>query len=148
MVEAAGIEPASGSASAGASTCLAFLLFLSLPGNPSGSVSAVARRRYPLDKPYGLSRGVIACREPYAVCPGRCPLSSPYPLSRRSVVRRAANLGCECHFLVGSCLCPGFFTRPTGDLGMRPALLSPPSKPCRPHVFWGQAFGFDGGCSA
>src|SRR5215207_8131743 len=106
-MEAAGIEPASADAPERASTSLS-CGFVS----PAGRLQATYRRAsHPLES----RSGRLALPRRRARCWRRIPSHGPKTERRRYLTR----LGGECEIVLRTCVVPGCFTRPTGDLGLQ-----------------------------
>jgi hypothetical protein len=106
-VEAAGIEPASADAPERASTSLSCAW-----NSPGGRRQATYRRA---SHPLKSRSGRLALPRRRARCWRRIPSHGPKTERRRYLTR----LGGECEIVLRTCVCPGCFTRPTGDLGLQ-----------------------------
>ena len=106
-VEAAGIEPTSADAPVRASTSLGCALL-----SPAGRCQPTYRRAsHPLVS--RLGRLALPWRRARSLTP------LPEPRAESGATRHLDSLGGECEFVLRTCVVPGCFTRPTGDLGLQ-----------------------------
>ncbi len=78
---------------------------------PAGSQAAYRRASHPLESRFGR----LALPRRQARCWRRIPSHGPKTERRRYLTR----LGGECEIVLRTCVVPGCFTRPTGDLGLQ-----------------------------
>ena len=78
---------------------------------PAGSQAAYRRASHPLES----RSGRLALPRRQARCWRRIPSHGPKTERRRYLTR----LGGECEIVLRTCVVPGCFTRPTGDLGLQ-----------------------------